>query len=287
MEVDIVLEARASLAEGPVWDSDVARLFWVDILDCRVHSFDPSTGRDVAFETPSAVGAIARRRGGGLVLALEDGFWLESHGRLERLVGVEEHDRTRRMNDGKCDRNGRFWAGTTSYDDVEGVGALYRLDPGGTVTQVVKGLTIPNGIAWNAANTLMYFVDSATRRIDVFDFDLDRGQISRRRQFAELPAGPGVPDGMTIDADDCLWVAVWGGSCVIRYRPSGALDRVVHLPISQVTSCAFGGDDLGDLFVTSARVGLSDDALNHEPLAGGIFRCRPGVRGLLPERFSG
>lgn len=287
MDVDLVFDARALLAEGPVWDSGEGMLRWVDILGCRVHALDVAAERDESFTTPSSVGAIALRNRGGLALALEDGFWLENNGRLERLAGVEEHDHTRRMNDGKCDRNGRFWAGTTAYDEREGVGTLFRLDPEGSVTPMLRGLTIPNGMAWNADDTLMYFIDSGTRRIDVFDYDADRGHIAGRRPFAVLPDGPGVPDGMTIDAEDCLWVAVWGGSCVLRYRPDGTVDEVVHLPVSQVTSCAFGGEDLRDLFITTARVELSDSALNDEPLAGGIFRCRPGVGGLRPARFSG
>jgi sugar lactone lactonase YvrE len=285
MDVDLVLDARALLGESPVWDANVALLRWVNILDCRVHALDVEAGRDESFATPSSVGAIALRRGGGLVLALEDGFWLERHGVLERVAGVEDSDNTRRMNDGKCDRNGRFWAGTMAYDEREGVGTLYRLDPDGNVTPMVRDLAVLNGIAWDANDALMYFIDSPTRRIDVFDYDPNAGRIAGRRPFAVLPDGPGVPDGMTIDAEGCLWVAVWGGSCVLRYRPDGTVDDVVRLPVSQVTSCAFGGDDLGDLFITSARMDLSDAELRDEPLAGGIFRCRPGVCGLRPSDF--
>jgi len=287
MDVDLVLDARALLAEGPVWDADAGLLRWVDILGCRVHALDVATGRDEWFATPSPVGSIALRNGGGLLLALEDGFWLERNGRLERLAGVEEDDHTLLMNDGKCDRNGRFWAGTVAYDEHEGAGTLYRLDPDGTVTPMIRSLTMSNGIAWNGDDALMYFIDSETHRIDVFDYDPVRGQIAGRRPFAALADGPGVPDGMTIDAEDCLWVAVWGASCVLRYRPNGTIAEVVRLPVSQVTSCAFGGRDLDELFITSARVDLSDAALHDEPLAGGIFRCRPGVSGLRSAYFAG
>ena len=287
MKADLALDARAMLAEGPVWDPDGQVLRWVDILGCRVHALDVVTVRDESFVTPSPVGAIALRKEGGLVLALEDGFWLESNGRLERLAGVEEHDLTHRMNDGKCDRNGRFWSGTTAYDEREGAGTLFRLSPDGSVTPMLQDLTIPNGMAWNADDSLMYFVDSATRRIDVFDYEPDGGRIAGRRTFATLPDGPGVPDGMTIDAEDCLWVAVWGGSRVLRYRLDGSIDQVINLPVSQVTSCSFGGSDLRDLFITTARAELPDSALEKEPLAGGIFHCRPGVSGLLPARFWG
>ena len=287
MEIELVLDARAMLGEGPVWDADAGLLRWVDIIGRRVHALDPATGQDESFATPSPVGAIALRKGGGLLLALEDGFWLEHNGRLKRLTGVEEHDHTLLMNDGKCDRNGRFWAGTVAYDEHQGAGTLYRLDPDGTVTPMVRSLTMSNGIAWNGDDTLMYYIDSETHRIDVFDYDPDHGQITRRRPFAVLPNGPGVPDGMTIDAEDCLWVAVWGASSVVRYRPNGTIAEVVRLPVSQVTSCTFGGRGLDELFITSARVDLSVDALHDEPLAGGIFRCRPGISGLRSAQFAG
>ena len=287
MDVELVLDARALLAESPVWDAEAGSLRWVDILGRRVHALDVATGQDESFATPSPGGAIALRTAGGLVLALEDGFWLERDGRLERLTGVEEHDHTLLMNDGKCDRNGRFWAGTVAYDEREGAGTLYRLDPDGSVTPMVGSLTMSNGIAWNRDDTLMYFIDSETRRIDVFDYDASRGQIAGRRPFAVLPDGSGVPDGMTIDAEDCLWVAVWGASSVLRYRPNGTVAEEVRLPVSQVTSCAFGGTGLAELFITSARVDLSPAALHDEPLAGGIFRCRPRVNGLCPAQFAG
>jgi sugar lactone lactonase YvrE len=287
-EVDIALDAGAVLGEGPVWDANTGRLLWVDILANAVHSFDPNTGLDDAFDTGRPVGAVALRAGGGLVLALEDGFGLtEPGGSVVDLVApVGADDRSIRFNDGGCDPAGRFWAGTMAYDETQGAGSLYRFEPDRRVERMLTEITISNGLAWSADGRTMYYVDTPTGGVDAFDFDTESGSIGNRRRIADVPL-PGKPDGMAIDADGCLWVAAWGGWALHRYRVDGSLDRSIELPAAQITSCAFGGSDLEDLFITSAREGLDEGELAEQPHAGGIFRCHPGVPGVAAVSFAG
>ncbi len=233
------------------------------------------------------VGAVAVRAGGGLVMAAADGFRsLEADGSQTVLAEVQADDPTMRMNDGKCDRHGRFWAGTMAYDEAApaGLGKLYRLDPNLSVQVMVDGVSISNGIDWSPDDRLMYFIDSPTRRVDVFDFDLDDGAITNRRRLIQVDAALGFPDGMAVDANGDLWVAVWGGSRVVHYAPDGSERGMVGFPVSQTSSCAFGGGDAMDLYVTSAARGISRDA---EPEAGSLFRTRPGPAGQAPNSFGG
>ena len=286
--VELVLEARADLGEGPRWDSRRQRLLWVDIMRGRVHVFTPSTGacRNVSVGRP--VGALAGSSDGSLVLAVAGGFArfdLDSK-RFEMLATVEADRPQNRMNDGACDGAGRFWAGTMALDERPGAGMLYRLDPDLTVHTMLTGVTISNGLDWSLDGRRMYYVDSPTRRIDVFDFDVAAGSIANRRPLVEVPADAGVPDGLTVDAAGFLWVALWGGAALRRYAPDGTLERVVPLPVTHPTSCAFGGAALDELYVTSARVALTAEQRARQPQAGGVFRLRPGVAGRPAHLFA-
>jgi sugar lactone lactonase YvrE len=205
----------------------------------------------------------------------------------EKLLPPVFIDPQIRMNDGGCDPQGRFYCGTMAYDETPGAGSLYRLDPDGSVHVTLRGVTISNGLQWNTGGDTVFYVDTPTGRVDAFDFDLDSGSLSRRRPFLEIEAEAGAPDGMTIDTEDCLWVALWGGGAVRRYTPEGDLDLVVEVPATQVTSCTFGGPSLEDLFITTATTELPAEALSEQPHAGGLFRCRPGARGLLPVAYRG
>lgn len=289
VKVAVALDASAELAEGPVWDERARRLLWVDIMAGMVHSFDPESGTDESLDVGRAVGAVALRESGGIVLALEDGFGLLAAGgtEVEMLARVGADDPSIRFNDGKCDPSGRFWAGTMAYDESPDAGALYRLDADGNVEEVLSGVTISNGLAWTADGHTMYHVDTPTQGVDAFEFDRDSGSVGARRRLIDVPQTDGAPDGLTIDDEGCLWLALWGGSSVRRYAPDGRLDLVVHVPTEHVTSCTFGGPDLSDLFITSAREGLDESALAMQPLAGAVFRCRPGARGLPADRFRG
>jgi len=288
-EWSVVAGRRNLLGEGPWWDARTGTLLWVDIDGRLVQRHDPSSSRTATVELDQKVGAVMARTGGGLALALEDGVWVTETdgGVLRRLAAIEADDPGTRLNDAACDRAGRLWVGSMAHDARPLAGALYRVDPDGSVERVIGEVTISNGIDWSPDGRLMYYIDSATRRVDVLDFDPATGSPSGRRALIELPEGAGLPDGMAVDSEGCLWVALWDGWSVRRYGPSGELDRVVELPVARPTSCAFGGPDLADLYVTSARSGLSPSDLAAQPLAGSLFVLRPGVRGLTPTPFGG
>ena len=285
--IEVVSERRAELGEGPAWDSRSSELAWVDITAGRVCFLGPG-GAERTVEVGQPVSAVVPRASGGHVLALRDGFAaLADDGTVTTLAHVE-HDRPgNRMNDGKCDRHGRLWAGTMAFDETPGAGALYRLDADGTVSTILEGVTISNGLAWSRDERAMYYIDTPTQRVDQLDYDPASGAVENRRPLFEIPPAAGSPDGMALDAEGFLWVALYGGGAVRRYAPDGALDRVIELPATCVTSCAFGGPELEDLYITCARHGLSPEQLTREPLAGALFHHRPGVAGLPTESFGG
>ncbi len=289
MKADLVLDVRCRLGEGPVWDERAGRLYWVDIMAGRVRRWAPGTERVETMETGEPVGAAALREDGGLVLALKSGFALAETfgGAMDRRASYEGASPDLRMNDGKCDAAGRFWAGTMAMNFREGAGGLFRLDADGSVTRLLEGVTISNGMDWTDDGSRMYYIDSPRRTIDVFDFDAERGRISGRRTAVTIPEEAGLPDGMTLDEEDRIWVALWGGSAVRCYSAEGKLLEVVEVPASQTTSCCFGGEDLGVLYITSARDGLSPKQLEREPGAGGVFAVRCGARGRAARRFAG
>lgn len=285
---EVVAVPRAELGEGPCWDPRAGLLYWVDIPAGRIHWYDPIDRSHDSAAVGQPVGAVAPRAAGGLVAAVRDGFAFcdPETGTLDLVAPVEADKPGNRMNDGKCDPAGRFFAGTKAEDDTPGAGALYRLDADLTVTRVVDGVTISNGLDWSPDGRLLYFVDSPTRRIDLFDRDPGTGLVAGRRPFVELPADAGWPDGLTVDAEGCVWVALWGGAAVRRYRPDGRLDRVLRMPASRVTSCAFGGPDLDVLYVTTAAADPRS-SVPAEPDAGALFACRVGVAGRPAHAFAG
>jgi sugar lactone lactonase YvrE len=286
-EPEVLLAAQADTAESPVWDAGRGGLWWLDIPRGEVHFLDPSTGRDTRWVVGQPAGCLALTRESDLLLAMRDGLTVASGDLAETPVRwtLPGEPGGNRPNDGRVDSRGRFWIGTMALDKRAGAGALYRGDLGGKPPQIVQmldGVSISNGIDWSPGDDLMYYADSPTGRIDVFDWDPASGMISRRRPFVTLPRGDGVPDGLCVDADGFVWVALWGGSAVRRYRQDGTLDREVRLPVTQVTSCAFGGPDLDELFITTAAGGLTQD----QPMAGAIFRYKPGCQGRQPNRAS-
>lgn len=287
--VERVGDVRALLGEGPVWDERESVLWWLDIPGETLHRYDPATENDETHDLGRQVGALVPRASGGLVLATPEGFvafdWATKSESL--IAPVEQDDATTRMNDGKCDRRGRFWAGTMAYDARPGAGGFYRLDVDGSVVQAIDGVTISNGLAWTADDATLYYIDSPTGSVDVFDFDIEAGTIANRRSLVKIAESDGLPDGMAIDAEGCLWVALFGGGAVHRYTPDGVLDAVLPVPASKVTCCAFAGDDLGDLYITTASLDMSDEELAAQPGAGGLFRCRPGATGTPVNSYAG
>jgi sugar lactone lactonase YvrE len=281
------------LTEGPRWHAERGELLWVDILGRTLHRGRP--GLDGALESVETitldrhVGAVAPATAGGYVLAAGTGFlYVDDVGAVHELAQPAAERGDVRMNDGACDAQGRFWAGTMAYDESPGAGALYRLELDGSCTTVLTGLTISNGIGWSPDGATMFLVDSGTSRVDAFDFDPSSGDISRRRTIVAIEE-PGVaPDGLTVDEDGGIWVALWGGGAVRRYRPDGALLTAVPLPVDRPTSCAFGGPDRSTLFVTTARHGLDAAALSRQPHAGHVFRIEGlGVRGTPCAPYRG
>jgi sugar lactone lactonase YvrE len=285
--VELALRARATLGEGPVWEPVTGRLIWVDILASRVHWYDPASGCDTVMATEQHIGAALPRHGGGLVVNLRDGAGLyDADGGFRWLH--REVVPGRRANDAAVDPAGRLWAGTMRYDEAPGGGTLRRIAPDGTVSAVLDEVSVSNGIGWSPNGSVMYYIDSPTRRIDVFDVDVrGDGMVRGRRPFAEFEDGAGFPDGLTVDADGCVWVALWDGGAVRRYTPEGKLDRVVEVPVRRPTACAFGGPDLADLYITTATAGLDAAALAGQPLAGSVLVLPGAGRGLGTVPFAG
>jgi sugar lactone lactonase YvrE len=287
--VELMLDARAELAEGPIWDDRLQRLWWVDITAGTVHLTDTSTGSDQTIPVGQPIGAMGLRETGSPVVAVRDGFAsLREGGGIDLIAEVEIDDPTMRMNDGKVGPDGGFWAGTMAADERPGVGHFYRLDPDGSVDDLFGGATISNGLDWSLDGRSLYYIDSPLRRVDRFDVGPDGRSLSGRTVAFQIEAPDDrVPDGMTIDAEGFLWVCLWDGWAVERYAPEGHLDRRVDIPAAQVTSCAFGGRDLDELYITTARDGFPAGGRADQPHAGGIFRVRPGVRGRPSHRFPG
>ena len=286
---EIVLDAHATLAEGPVWLDPTGELLWVDIEPGDVHWFDPRSGKDRAQNVGDPVGAAVPDRNGGLVLALPRRISRLRSGASEpeQIVSLPG-DADNRMNDGKCDRRGRLWAGSTTVAEEEARGKLYRIDEDLQAHEVLDRVTVSNGIDWSPDDSRMYYIDSPTRRIDVLDYDIATGAAGNRRPLHTLADDvPGLPDGMCVDSQGTLWVALWGGSRVLGLTPEGAVHTQVDLPANQVTSVAFGGDGLRTLFITTAAFGLDGQALEAEPHAGGIFAVDVGVAGLPATPFAG
>jgi sugar lactone lactonase YvrE len=288
-DVELAFDARDELGEGVTWDHAGRQLISVDIMRGRIHVFDPVSGSLRTLEAGQPVGAAVPCRRGGLMLAMRDGcarFDLES-GSLTLVAHVEIDQPGQRMNDGACDAAGRFWAGTMCMQERPGRGALYRLDPDGSVHTMLTGVGISNGIDWSLDGSRMYYVDSLTQRIDQFDFDPDSGTIDNRRSFVTIDPSEGCPDGLTVDAEGGIWLALWSGWAVRRYLPDGTLDRVLRLPVSHPTTCAFGGDRLDTLYITSATIRLTESERRAQPLAGAVIRHTPGEIGRPAHAFAG
>ena len=269
--------------EGPFWDVENDRLLLVDMLAGTVVSVD-AEGRTRRHKLSKVAAAVRARRSGGYVLATENQFLLLGPGlTLERPLPAVFADPAIRMNDGGCDPQGRFYCGTMAYDETPGAGTLYRLDPDGSVHVTLREVTISNGLQWNRAGDTVFYADTPTGRVDSFDFDPATGAFTDRRTFTEI-SGAGQPDGMAIDEEDGIWVALWGGGAVHRYDRTGRLDFVVDLPVSNVTACAFGGADLRTVFISTSRQGLDE---SEQPDAGAVFRYEAGVRGAPQHAFAG
>jgi sugar lactone lactonase YvrE len=280
-----ITEPLAHHGEGPCWLARSGELAWVDMLTGRVLATSLAGGATRTITIPSPVAALVRPRlAGGLVVATETGVVLldedDSPTTLCEIVSAPDV----RLNEGGCDPQGRLWCGTMAYDARPGGGSLYRVEADGSFAVVLPSVTISNGLAWSADGATAFYVDSPTYAVDTFAFDGASGALAERRRLVDVGPGLGMPDGIALDAEGGVWVALWDGGAVHRYAADGTLDAVVALPCSRVTACAFAGDDLSQLYITTSRLELGDAA---EPAAGSLFRCEPGVRGLPVHAFAG
>jgi len=277
--VRVLLPAQAELGEGAIWNPHDEKLYWVDIEGQALHIFDPATGHDRQLATNSRVGTVVPAEPGFVLVALQSGIHRmdTATGTLTQLTAPL--DSNVRFNDGKCDPAGRFWVGTLVLDDSHGGAVLYRLDADHRLRLVLDQVTISNGLIWTADRQTMYYIDTPTQTVQAFDYADATGAITNGRVVIRIPDG--APDGMTIDADGNLWIALWGGGRVVCYDPrTGALLHTVPVPAPNPSSCAFGGPELKTLFITTARQGLSEEILRQFPHSGDLFCTTPGVAGV-------
>jgi sugar lactone lactonase YvrE len=287
---ELILDAKATLGEGAIWDARRQVLLWIDIMKSQVHIYDPAAQHNRTIQLDQMVGTVVPRQSGGLMVAVHHGFAsLDLETEKIQIVADPEHDLpTNRFNDGKCDPAGRFWAGTLSLEGKQNVCNLWRLDADLSTHKMVEGVSVSNGIVWTQDHKTMYYIDTPTGRVDRFDYDHDTGQIGNRTTAIRIPSEMGFPDGMTIDSEGMLWVCLWQGGKVSRWDPvEGKLLQAVDLPASNVTSCAFGGENLDQLYITTARIGMDEEQLKEQPLAGGLFRADVGMTGLPAFEFAG
>ena len=288
---EVVAAAGAELSERPVWDANTNGLLWVDVHAGLLHLVTADAGDCVIAGAEVPVGAAAPRAGGGYVLAGGDGFRLvaadgAADGPPLVPAGMPANVR---FNDGACDPAGRFWAGTAATDGRAGTGALYRLDPDGLITEVLAAVTESNGLAWSPDAATFYYTDSGepASRVRAFSFDQGAGTLDDERDLIRFAPGEGVADGLVVDADGCLWIAMWDGGCVRRYSADGELLGLYPVPVSRPTCPGFGGPDLAELYLTTAWEGLSAPQRAAEPLAGHLLRSRPDARGQAPNCYAG
>ncbi|MGV8920227.1 MAG: SMP-30/gluconolactonase/LRE family protein [Pseudomonas sp.] len=294
MHAELILDARNATGESPVWNAREQALYWVDIPARQLHRWDPESGQTQHWETAEMLACIAATPNGDWIAGMESGLFqltasLDGKLHSSRLTSVNHAQPGMRFNDGRCDRQGRFWAGTMSLDMAAGstAGALYRYEAGqnAALAPQLSGFMVPNGLAFSPDGTTMYLSDShpSEQLIWSFDYDIESGTPHNRRVFVDMKQHPGRPDGAAIDAEGCYWICANDAGLIHRFTPDGRLDRSIHVPVKKPTMCAFGGPDLDTLFVTSIRP--SGD-LSDQPLAGGVFAVRPGVKGLSEPAFE-
>lgn len=288
-QAELVIDAQVLLGEGPHWDQEKGRLYWVNIEGRQLRVYDAITQTEQIHAFDQRVTAVVPAAEGGWILAMQDGIYsFKEHQEPQLLYTVEADLPGNRLNDAKCDSAGRLWFGTMSMDGTPQAGGLYVMEPDGGVRQVFSEIGTSNGLAWDDSRGLMYYIDTPTGGVDVMEYDVHTGTVSGRRQVCKFQDGEGFPDGMTIDSEGMLWVAHWGGACVSRWNPhTGAQLGKIEVPAKNVTSCAFGGEHLDELYITTARNGMSDEELESWPHTGGLFKVKLDVKGVPANVFAG
>ena len=290
LDPELVVEKRALVGEGSLWDPNSKIVYWVDILSHELYLYDPATAQNRTIPTCQAIGTVVSRKSGGVAVALHNGF-ASLDLDTEKITPIADPERqipANRFNDGKCDPAGRFWAGTMEFNGAPDQGALYCLDVDHSVSKKVEPVSISNGIVWTADSGTMYYIDTVPNTVRAYDYDIDTGNVSNERVAIEHQGGEGHFDGMSIDEEGMVWIALFDGWGVQRYNPAnGELLRHIRLPVQQTTSCAFGGENLDELYITSAAIGLDDSALRDQPMAGALIKIDPGVRGVPAFSYGG
>lgn len=277
-----------TLGESPAWSPDEQALYWVDLRAPALFRLDPATGVTRQWPMPSLIGGVALAQHGRLIVALATGLvWFDpSTGAITPYLTLEPPEMNNRLNESKCDRRGRLWVGTMRDFGAATTGSLYRVAHG-HAQRMLTDITIPNAHNWSPDNRTFYFADTRQGAVRAYAFDLERGELGAMRELVAPDALPGKPDGATVDAEGFLWVTRTGGGGIARVDPEGKVERFLRLPVSQPSSCAFGGRDLDVLYVTTSRQRLDEAALAREPLAGALLALRVGVKGLPETPFAG
>ena len=289
MEAKLVLDTQAQLGEGAIWHAPTQRLYWVDIEGKKLHNYHPDSGKTYTVDVGERIGTVVLTEGDKAIVALQTGIFeldLKSE-RLSLIANPLKGMTDVRFNDGKCDPVGRLWVGSMHLSAQSKAASLYRLEANRNVIHVLGDITISNGIAWSLNHRTMYYIDTPTGYVQAYDYESSTGNIKNPRVVVRIPEGEGYPDGMTIDEEGMLWVAHWGGSKVVRWDPAnGGKLLEIAVPAPHVTSCAFGGDSLDTLYITTAREGLTDGQLAAYPHSGGLFMVNPGVKGIPANLFG-
>lgn len=289
-DIACVAQIPCSLGESTLWSPTEQALYWTDIVGGWIHRLDGSSHQVSSWTTSAAPGSLGLTGDSGkLLVGMQDGFSIfDTAAESETVIATCEADRPNvRLNDGKMDRAGRFWCGSMSDPDREPVGILYRLTADGKCDPMRDGITVPNAICWSPDSRVMYFADTPTQKILAFDYDIASGEIENERIFVDVPEERGRPDGATVDAEGFLWSACIFGGRLARYDPDGKLEREIELPVAQPTCCAFGGPDLDTLYISTATIRMTDAQRSADPMAGCLFACQPGVKGIAETVFGG
>lgn len=288
-QANIVLNAQAKLGEGTIWHPTEKKLYWVDIEGRMLHVFDPESGEDKPYNVSERIGTVVPTKAGETIIALQNGIALFdlSTGQISHQLDPEKDIPGNRFNDGKCDPWGNLWVGSMALDEKDPVGSVYRIDPDFSSEKRISNVTVSNGICWSLDGSVMYYIDSPTRKIVAYDFQGGDGSISNPRTIINVADQMGFPDGMTIDNQGMLWVALWGGAAVRCWNPNtGEMMDKIEIPAPHVTSCAFGGKNLDQLYITTARQGLSQAQLDKYPHSGDLFVSEVGVQGVEANLFG-
>ncbi len=283
LKAEIEYEIASDLGEGALWNYKTQELYWIDIEKKLLHIYNPKTKENKAINMPSRIGTVVPVNSEEVLSALEDGIYKTNlkNGTSELFIDMKEALKGCRLNDGKCDPNGRFWVGSMHWEQKKGHAKLFSVNKKGELATKIDSVTISNGIVWTSDKSIMYYIDTPTSQIKAFDYNNETGEISNGRVAVELEQSLGFPDGMAIDEEDMLWVGMWNGNAVIRCNPkTGKVIQKIPVPAHNVTSCAFGGDNLDILYITSAKIDMTEDELRNYPHSGSLFKVIPGVKGV-------